>query len=113
MEVSFTITDGTISDKGSVSLPIGGFQSSVLTMEGSPRLGVRLSGMQHVELRVRNNSDSFPVTAFLAPGMHQVQLPEDLFDWPEARDESRSRERPGAVFPEERGDDEPEEPTRS
>ena len=41
------------------------------------------------------------------------QLPEDLFDWPEARDESRSRERPGAVFPEERGDDEPEEPSRS
>jgi len=41
------------------------------------------------------------------------QLPEDLFDWPEARDESRSRERPRAVFPEERGDDEPEEPSRS
>jgi pimeloyl-ACP methyl ester carboxylesterase len=41
------------------------------------------------------------------------QLPEDLFDWPEARDESRSRERPRTVFPEERGDDEPEEPSRS
>jgi hypothetical protein len=41
------------------------------------------------------------------------QLPEDLFDWPEARDESRSRERPRAVFPEERGDDEPEEPSHS
>jgi len=41
------------------------------------------------------------------------QLPEDLFDWPEARDESRYRERPRAAFPEERGDDEPEEPSRS
>ena len=81
-EVSFTITDGMSIDKGSVSLPIGGFQSSVLTMEGSPRLGVRLSGLQHVEVRVRNNSDSFPVVAFLAPGMHQVQLPEDLFEPP-------------------------------
>lgn len=43
------------------------------------------------------------------------QLPEDLFDWPEERDESRSRERPRTVFPEERTDDgdEPEEPSRS
>jgi pimeloyl-ACP methyl ester carboxylesterase len=48
------------------------------------------------------------------PGDDMIpELPEDLFDWPEARDESRSRERPRAVFPEERGDDEPEEPSRS
>jgi pimeloyl-ACP methyl ester carboxylesterase len=49
------------------------------------------------------------------PGEDMIpQLPDDLFDWPEARDEPRSRERPRAVFPEERGgDDEPEEPSRS
>jgi hypothetical protein len=48
------------------------------------------------------------------PGEDMIpQLPDDLFDWPEARDESRSHERPRAVFPEERGDDEPEEPSRS
>jgi pimeloyl-ACP methyl ester carboxylesterase len=41
------------------------------------------------------------------------QLPDDLFNWPEGRDESRSRERPRAIFPEEREDDEPEEPSRS
>ena len=32
------------------------------------------------------------------------QLPEDLFDWPEARDEFR-RKRPRTTFPEKRGDD--------
>ena len=48
------------------------------------------------------------------PGEDMIpQLPDDLFDWPEARDESSSRERPRATFPEERGDDEPEEPSRS
>ena len=48
------------------------------------------------------------------PGGDMIpQLPEDLFDWPEARNEPRSRERPRAVFPEERGDDEPEEPSHS
>jgi pimeloyl-ACP methyl ester carboxylesterase len=43
------------------------------------------------------------------------QLPEDLFDWPEPRGESRARERPRAGYPEEHGDDpdEPEEPSRS
>ncbi len=35
-------------------------------------------------------------------------LPEDLFDWPEARSDSRSRERHRA---EERNPDDPEEPT--
>jgi pimeloyl-ACP methyl ester carboxylesterase len=40
------------------------------------------------------------------------QLPEDLFDWPDARNEGRSREWPQTGSPEERGDgaDEPEAP---
>jgi len=43
------------------------------------------------------------------------QLPEDLFDWPEPPGDSRTRERPRAGYPEERGEDpeEPEEPSRS
>jgi pimeloyl-ACP methyl ester carboxylesterase len=41
------------------------------------------------------------------------QLPEDLFDWPEPRDEHRPRERPRAGYPEESEPDEPEEPSRS
>jgi pimeloyl-ACP methyl ester carboxylesterase len=41
------------------------------------------------------------------------QLPEDLFDWPEPRDEYRPRERPKAGYPEESEPDEPEEPSRS
>jgi hypothetical protein len=41
------------------------------------------------------------------------QLPEDLFDWPEPRDEYRPRERPKAGNPEEGEPDEPEEPSRS
>jgi pimeloyl-ACP methyl ester carboxylesterase len=42
------------------------------------------------------------------------QLPEDLFDWPDAPNESRSRERPQTGSPEERGNsaDEPENPPR-
>src|SRR5215212_4562080 len=42
------------------------------------------------------------------------QLPEDLFDWPEPRDEFRTGERPRAGYPEEDRDDrdEPEEPSR-
>ena len=42
------------------------------------------------------------------------QLPEDLFDWPEARDEFR-RKPPRTTFPEKRGDDtdEPEDLSRS
>jgi pimeloyl-ACP methyl ester carboxylesterase len=43
------------------------------------------------------------------------QLPEDLFDWPDARSEYRSRERPRTGSSEERGDgsDEPENPPSS
>ena len=41
------------------------------------------------------------------------QLPEDLFDWPEAPGDSRSRERHRAESAEERDPDEPEEPPRS
>ena len=43
------------------------------------------------------------------------QLPEDLFDWPEPRDEFRSRQRPRADYPEEPEDDleGPEGPSRS
>jgi pimeloyl-ACP methyl ester carboxylesterase len=41
------------------------------------------------------------------------QLPEDLFDWSEPRDEHRPRERPRAGYPEESEPDEPEEPSRS
>jgi pimeloyl-ACP methyl ester carboxylesterase len=39
-------------------------------------------------------------------------LPEDLFDWPDARNELRPRERPRTGSPEERGDDDPENPPR-
>jgi pimeloyl-ACP methyl ester carboxylesterase len=39
-------------------------------------------------------------------------LPEDLFDWPEAHNDSRPRERHRAESAEERDPDEPEEPTR-
>ena len=39
-------------------------------------------------------------------------LPEDLFDWPDARNEPRPRERPRTGSPEERGDDDPENPPR-
>ena len=41
------------------------------------------------------------------------QLPEDLFDWPEAPNDSHSRERHRAESAEERDPDEPEEPPRS
>ena len=43
------------------------------------------------------------------------QLPDDLFDWPEPPGDFRTRDRPRAGNPEERGDDpdEPEEPYRS
>ena len=40
------------------------------------------------------------------------ELPEDLFDWPDARNEVSPRERPQAGSPEERGDEEPENPPR-
>jgi pimeloyl-ACP methyl ester carboxylesterase len=42
------------------------------------------------------------------------ELPEDLFDWPDARNEVRPRERPRTGSPEERGNgsDEPENPPR-
>ena len=40
------------------------------------------------------------------------QLPEDLFDWPEAPNDSHSRERHRAESAEERDPDEPEEPPR-
>jgi pimeloyl-ACP methyl ester carboxylesterase len=41
------------------------------------------------------------------------QLPEDLFDWPEPRDDYTPRERPRAAYPEESEPEEPEEPSRS
>jgi pimeloyl-ACP methyl ester carboxylesterase len=40
------------------------------------------------------------------------ELPEDLFDWPDARNEARPRERPRTGTPEERGDEDPENPPR-
>ncbi len=40
------------------------------------------------------------------------ELPEDLFDWPDAQDELRPRERPRTGSPEEREDDDPENPPR-
>ncbi len=40
------------------------------------------------------------------------ELPEDLFEWPDARNEVLPRERPQTGSPEERGDEDPENPPR-
>jgi hypothetical protein len=40
------------------------------------------------------------------------ELPEDLFDWPDARNEVRPIERPQKRSPEERGEEDPENPPR-
>jgi pimeloyl-ACP methyl ester carboxylesterase len=58
----------------------------------------------------RNRPERTPQEGDVIP-----QLPDDLFDWPEPPGDYRTRERPRAGYPEERGDDsdEPEDPYRS
>jgi pimeloyl-ACP methyl ester carboxylesterase len=57
--------------------------------------------------RTQNHAQRRPLDEDVIP-----QLPEDLFDWPEAPGDSQSREAHRSEPTEERGPDEPEEPPR-
>jgi pimeloyl-ACP methyl ester carboxylesterase len=61
-----------------------------------------------------DGAEDDPLLRSRAPAEEDLipELPEDLFDWPDARNELRPRERPRTGSPEERGDDDPENPPR-
>jgi hypothetical protein len=84
VDVPFVVVDGNHRHSGTVSLPVASYHAEapalILQVDNPETFGhVRMSGEQYIDVKIKNTSDRFPVTAFLDAERARVDTTADLF----------------------------------